>query len=89
MDKQSRLSSLIIKLSDIALREESLLCGAELSVKAREYNHLEHCASKLSDIYREKKAILKEAKEIQMEVNSDLSKIATDHIEKEIEKELI
>lgn len=71
MDKQARLSSIMSAINELKEKEESALYGAELSIKAREYNQLEKCTNKLLAVMKQKKELLNEAKQLQLEIEQE------------------
>lgn len=71
MDKQARLNSIMSAIDELKEKEDQALYGAELSLKTREYNHLFKCSEKLMAVYKQKKALLDEAKELQIEIERE------------------
>ena len=71
MDKQARLSAIMSAISELKEKEDQALYGAELCIKAREYKHLEVCTTKLVAVYNQKKLLLSEAKDLQIEIDSE------------------
>lgn len=71
MDRAARLSSIMSAINELKEKEDQALYGAEISIKSREYNHLLRCSEKLMAVYKQKKALLDEAKILQIEIESE------------------
>ena len=71
MDNRARLSSILSAIDELKTKEESAIFGATISISAREYNQLEICSTKLMAIYRQKKKLLEESKELQIKIDEE------------------
>ncbi len=62
MDKQGRLSAIMISIKEYNEKMESAIYGAKLAIESREYGHLKYCAEKLIAAENEIELLNREAK---------------------------
>ncbi len=65
----------MIALSELSEKENQAIYGAELSLKTKEYNHLETCAKKLNAIQDQKQILSTEARQLQEEIENESREI--------------
>lgn len=75
MDKQARLSAIMIAINETKEKEEQALYGAELSLKTRSYDWLEKCATKLIAAAKEIESLHIEARHLQESIEEESKEI--------------
>ncbi len=71
MDKQARLSAIMMAINEFKQKEEQAAFGADLALKVREYEHLNVCARKLLAAENELNILAAEAKSLQEAIEDE------------------
>lgn len=71
MDKQARLSAILLAVKENSEKKDQALYGAELSLKTGEWHHMITCANKLIAIDASNILLHNEAKELQIEIENE------------------
>jgi hypothetical protein len=71
VDKQARLSSIMLAINENIGKEAQAFYGAEMALKTREYAHVKRCAEKLIAAQAENIILSNEAKELQIEIETE------------------
>jgi hypothetical protein len=69
MDRQARLSAIMMSINEYKKKEDQAIYGVELSLKTREYGHLHKCAVKLLAIEEEIFKLSAESKSLQEDID--------------------
>lgn len=71
LNKQSRLAAIMLSIKDYVAKQDQSLYGAEISLRTRDYAHLQRCTERLIAGAAQIQILTNEARELQDEIENE------------------